>query len=440
MIYGKGEEMKNRIIVFILLLICLGIASGCGKDDEVMVTGNSVASEQVSSVQSSLSRPSAEISQLPNDLPPVPEVSAEPVPKKATAEDLAVIEDYDTKYFVKKLDDEAKYRFVELYKAVSSFSEGVVFDTPPSEKELSLLMILLNYDCPEIIQINGDYFPEYGPDDKVTGLKFSYIMDKKEYSAAVKKLDKELEIMKQKTEGKSDYETEKIVYDTIFQNTQYLEDDKYAGSIYGTLCRHVGRCEGFSKSFEWFMRKMGFECLALYGSQTWNTAALYTNHSWNILKIDDSYYQVDVTADNVQKGDIMSNPANYGFFNTDDTMIMTGRSVDPLITELGIPECKSTDLNYHVINGLYLKEGEGTADKMIELIREFDSPDGIRALSIKYESSDEYKKALGYARKTIDNYTLNETGSNYQYAIYYNDLSQTVMFDRITSNVSVSGG
>ena len=236
--------MKNRILFILAVVLCISLISGCKKAETVKT--------QASDIEISDTEISEEVS-APDEseeaVQPSEESSSPPVPKKASAEDLAKIQDYDSKYFVKKLTAEEKYRFVELYEAVSEFRESVAFYTPPTDEELTKLMILLNYDCPELIQINGDYFPEYGPDDTVTLVKFSYILDKNEYSSAVKKLSTVLQIIKEKTEGKTDYEKEKIVYDRIFRETEYIEDDKNAGSIYGTLCLHKGRCEGFSKSF-----------------------------------------------------------------------------------------------------------------------------------------------------------------------------------------------
>lgn len=416
--------MKKYCLNCIAVMLCIIFLSGCVRN-----TNNT---------KQPLNENSADVSyDISQDSDPdisseiiIPESSQQRIPKKATAEDLAKIQDYDTKYFVKKLTPEQKYRFVELYSGAMNFNESVVFDTPTTDDELTLLMILLNYDCPELIQITGDYFPEYGPDDEVTGLKFSYCMDEKEYESALKKLDTFIEIMKQKAEGKTEYEKEKMVYDTIFTTTAYLEDDKHSGSIYGTLCKHSARCEGFSKSFEWVMRNLGFTCMAVIGTQEWNVTSIFLNHSWNIVNIDGDYYNVDLTSDNTTWTSDHCNPPNYGFLNTNDDMTMHQRHIDPKLLEIGVPVCKEQKLNYHIQNGLYLREGEGTKENMIKLFRSHDSAEGIKELSIKYESYDEYLKANDYAREAIDEYTSKETTTNYQYIIYFNSLSRTLLFDK----------
>jgi len=418
--------MKIRIIRCLAVFLCIILLSGCNEKTEN--TESELSNESFEEESSEISENSQHI------VPPgivVPESSEVRIPKKATAEDLAKLQDYEKKYFVKKLTAEQKYRFVELYSAVMDFKESVVFDTPTTDDELTLLMILFNYDCPELIQVTGDYFPEYGPDEDVTGVKFSYCMKENEYETAVKKLDTYIGIMKQKTEGKSEYEKEKIVYDDIFTNAKYEEVNDHSGSIYGTLCKHFARCEGFSKSFEWVMRKLGFECLTVIGTQAWNVTSVYSNHSWNIVRIEGDYYNVDLTADNTTWTSDHCNPPNYGFLNTTDDMTMHQRTIDPQLIMLGVPVCKTDTLNYHIQNGLYLKDGEGTKENMTELFRTHDTADGIYDLSIKYESYDEFKKANEYARAAIDQYSLNETTTNYKYVIYFNTLSRTLVFDRM---------
>ena len=179
------------------------------------------------------------------------------------------------------------------------------------------------------------------------------------------------------------------------------------------------------------MRKLGFECLTVIGTQAWNVTSVYSNHSWNIVRIEGDYYNVDLTADNTTWTSDHCNPPNYGFLNTTDDMTMHQRTIDPQLIMLGVPVCKTDTLNYHIQNGLYLKDGEGTKENMTELFRTHDTADGIYDLSIKYESYDEFKKANEYARAAIDQYSLNETTTNYKYVIYFNTLSRTLVFDRM---------
>ena len=117
--------------------------------------------------------------------------------------------------------------------------------------------------------------------------------------------------LKKDTEGKTDYEKEKYVYDLIFRDCVYDEVAENAGSAYGALIECRGRCEGISKSFMWCMRELNFECLTVVGKPTWDSEAVYSNHSWNILKLDGDFYHVDIATDNLQSDTEKNNPPLY---------------------------------------------------------------------------------------------------------------------------------
>ncbi len=410
--------MKEKYLIYLSLVFILFMFSGCRHNEPESATA-AVTSETESSIQ--------ELSEIPPE--PSPEPSLPPEPKKATEEDLKIIQDYESKYFVKKLSDENKYHFTELYSAAMKFEQSAVFFTPVTDSELTTLMFLLNYDCPELIQLSGDYFPEYNENGQVTQVTFSYCMEQKDYEPAVKKLEDFRKTLLQKAEGKSEYETEKMVYDLIFDHAVYNESLPMAGSVYSTLINNVGRCEGFSKSFTWCMRKLGYECLGMLGKQEWDKTAIYPNHSWNIVKIEGKYYHVDITVDNVQSNTEIYNPPNYGFLNTSDEMTYDKRQVSKVFTDLGIPECTSSDLNYHILNGLYIKKGENIQEKITGLLNSHYTTEGIHALSIKFEDPTEYQNTVNIINSIVRNYLQQYPELTYSFITYQNALSHTFIIN-----------
>ena len=176
------------------------------------------------------------------------------------------------------------------------------------------------------------------------------------------------------------------------------------------------------------------------GHQSWSTQALFASHSWNTIKIGDNWYNVDITCDNTQKAGVMTNPPNYGFFNVSDDKIMALRDIEKPLIGLGVPVCKNEDLDYHIMNGLYFKEGEGTPENLKKMLKTYDTDQGIQELTVKYESEDEYKKALEYSRNVVDNYSVNESGKGFRYLIYRSDLSKTLIIDVMRDTDNVSGG
>ncbi len=353
--------------------------------------------------------------------------STEPKELKA---DLSVIKDYEDKYFVKKLSEENKYYFCELYRAASEHKESVEFDIPVNEDELSVLMHILNYDCPELIHLNGEYFSNKTGDkaEYVNKVTFSYCMTEERYADALNELDIFFEKLVSDLDGKSEYEKEKYVYDYIFTTCNYDELTDISGSAYGALLEGSGRCEAYCKAFMWCMRRLGIECLCVSGARNWDSDSMFSEHSWNIVKIDGDWYHVDITVDNVRHGSEADNPPNYGFFNADDSYINESHEISDFYLKLGIPKCSSFKLNYHKMNNLFVTSGNAE-EKLKSIMLEHFDESGIDNLSVRFESSDDYNRILGNMEGFITEFLIDNSEDIFEYNTHYNKLSKTIIIN-----------
>lgn len=97
-------------------------------------------------------------------------------------------------------------------------------------------------------------------------------------------------------DGKSDYEKVCAVYDWMTANIAYdfehLEDESYSlkWTAYGALVDRTSVCQGYAVLFYRLMLTLGIDCRIIFG---------YANgrHSWNIVRLDGLYYNVDATWD-----------------------------------------------------------------------------------------------------------------------------------------------
>ena len=109
----------------------------------------------------------------------ISEISSEPFDPN---EDITTVYKIENKYFVNKLNEQEKKSFAVLYHAAENFESGATFRHSVAEDDFDKLMWLLNYDCPELIHLKGDYAPHYDYSGNVNGVKFYYSMTKNEYS------------------------------------------------------------------------------------------------------------------------------------------------------------------------------------------------------------------------------------------------------------------
>ena len=84
------------------------------------------------------------------------------------------------------------------------------------------------------------------------------------------------------------------------------------GTPYGTLKNRQAVCAGYATTFRLFMQMLDIDCMVCHSSDR--------IHSWDLVKIDDHWYHVDLYSDE-------GLPA-YGHFNMNDAMMAESQSWD----------------------------------------------------------------------------------------------------------------
>lgn len=144
------------------------------------------------------------------------------------------------------------------------------------------------------------------------------------------------------TDDMNDFEKEVAIHDYLVSNTKYYEytniDDipHEKHNIYSTLVKKEAVCDGFSKAFQVILEKLGIDVITVTGRTD------SESHAWNKVKLEDKWYNVDVTSDTVT----VSNEklVTHVYFNLDDnTMSATHRFNNDFV----IPESNSVKYNYY---------------------------------------------------------------------------------------------
>ena len=160
------------------------------------------------------------------------------------------------------------------------------------------------------------------------------------------------------------FELEQYAHDYIIDNCEYdfeaaemdeIEDK--ASSAYGALVEGKAICEGYSRAFKLLCNELGIECVNIFGTDD------DENHMWNGVKIEDEWYQVDVTWDDNE--DEQKNITRYLYFNLDDEKMYKDHQASDLYENISdeefenttancniyVPQCSSTEYNYHLYYG-----------------------------------------------------------------------------------------
>lgn len=142
------------------------------------------------------------------------------------------------------------------------------------------------------------------------------------------------------------FRIEKYLHDSIIKSVAYdydslMKKDCFdAHSIIGVFIHKKAVCEGIAKAFKLLCNEMNIKCIVVIGKA--NQEGDFSGdsfHAWNIVKIEDESYYVDVTWDNSYEDDFMH--ISYDYFN------MTTKEIEKdHAPEEKLPICVSNKHNY----------------------------------------------------------------------------------------------
>lgn len=317
------------------------------------------------------------------------------------------------RYFVKKLDSNLYEAFMKIYNASMNFTKQVDLDCSINKEQLTYLMNLLNYSCPELIQINGDYTYAY-TDNLVEYVRLTYILNQNEYNEKLAEINDVIKDVCNKAGNLSDFDKELYAYKYIIENTKYNKYDKHSGSVYGCLVNGAARCEGYSKSFMLLMWSLGIECLTITGEAN-------ERHSWNIVNIDGKYYMCDPTWD-----DLGENEAVFGLFNVDyNTFKNASHIADSFYLEEA-ESCVSLDKALSYINGTYISKEKDVLTELNNIINNCINRND-RVIYIKVETNEQFNILKNNVENVLKNY-LNKHFNNWSYDSVNHGDGKTYMF------------
>jgi len=91
-------------------------------------------------------------------------------------------------------------------------------------------------------------------------------------------------------------------------------------NAYGALLNGLAVCDGFSSAFNLLAQKLGFECMLATGRSNHRSAGS-VEHAWNIVKVKNKCYHMDVTWDTNQYNEFKEH--SYDYFALDDETSIT---------------------------------------------------------------------------------------------------------------------
>lgn len=140
----------------------------------------------------------------------------------------------------------------------------------------------------------------------------------------------------------SDIQKEMAIHNYLVLNTKYDYDNYLHDTIpsesyipYGVLVKGIGVCQGYAGAAKLLLNKVGIECMVVRGQANGG------RHAWNIVKINNKYYNLDTTWDDPAPD--IADFVRFKYFNLSDQEISKDHKPDD---GQNCPKCTDDSFNY----------------------------------------------------------------------------------------------
>jgi len=192
------------------------------------------------------------------------------------------------------------------------------------------------------------------------------------------------------------------VHDTLIGQVDYVASAPMNQSAYSALVNGRTVCAGYARAFQYILQQLGIPCY-------YCTGYAGESHAWNIVALDDGYYNVDATWDDASQN-------TYEFFNKSDADFAANHLRQELSVYL--PPC----------NGTSYRNLEASSDKEKDTDTEEGSADKRRTLEELGLSADGCLKTLGEYYSDCYDKVVNGGTGRYN---FYSVISGRMLFNDV---------
>ena len=189
------------------------------------------------------------------------------------------------------LSEDGQKLYRQVYANAKELEKTFVPVVEMKSSEVSNVVSAVYHDHPELFWFDGGFAYQFNEEEICVQLTLHFneaAENIEEYREDFEEKAKSL-IQKAKTKP-SDYGMEKYVYNYIIGHTQYDTTASMHQSPYSALVLGRSVCAGYARAFQYILIELGIPTYYCTGEAE--------GHAWNIVKLEDGYYNVDLTMAN----------------------------------------------------------------------------------------------------------------------------------------------
>ncbi len=202
------------------------------------------------------------------------------------------------------LDDKGKHLYRQIFANANAFNGAFQpIEAAPVSEIKNAIMAVYN-DHPELFWLNTAFVCKYDKDKICAELELEFSIPRDEFPKASAQFYNTVNSMLTQVENLSNYEKELRTHDYLIDKIEYDKGAAMNQSAYSALVEGKSVCAGYARAFQYLMQRMGIPCY-------YCTGFAGEDHAWNIVALEDGYYNVDVTWDDTPGGE-------HDYFNKSD--------------------------------------------------------------------------------------------------------------------------
>ncbi|MCD7725404.1 MAG: hypothetical protein LUI12_07645 [Clostridiales bacterium] len=207
--------------------------------------------------------------------------------------------------YYQMLDTKGQHLYRQIYANANALNKAFVpVEAVPASEMRNIICAVYN-DHPELFWMNTAYVCKYDRNKICAELELDFNETADDLDSASEEFDASVnEILEQVQNLGSNYEKEKAVHDILIDKITYRLNASMSQSAYSALVNGETVCAGYARAFQYLLQKLGIPCY-------YCTGYAGEDHAWNIVALEDGYYNVDVTWDDTPGGE-------YDYFNRTD--------------------------------------------------------------------------------------------------------------------------
>ena len=257
-------------------------------------------------------------------------------------------------YYYYQLNNKCRDLYKRLLSGIEHRHMRIMCDDLEIDSlELPGILHAVEYDNPHLFYVDYSNLEYHTVLNKVFGVQIKYLYSEKDCKELQAVIDKSLKRIIERIAVNECSDLQKVwkLHDFLIDNVSYFHDAlshentfewHRAHSILGLFLDKRAVCSGISRAFKYVLNKIGVRSIVVDGTAL-NEKNETEGHEWNIVKIGDFSYHIDLTWDIAMSLDGLR---SYDYFNLSDDLIFKDH-----FTNSKLPVCHSDKDNYFSRNG-----------------------------------------------------------------------------------------